>query len=129
MKALTTKQLLDLTPLDPEVKKEALEKLPQMNADQIFDLEQICWETLTGVIYTEISARKEHAINQLAEKGGNDTIDVAKIEDDVLTELFGKTDIITTEDQLAEAKTFIQQQIAQKKQETPSNLQTPPVIN
>lgn len=118
MTGITTQQLLTITPIDETIKNKALEKLPTMNADEKFRLEQICWKTLMNICKVRTQTRFEEEIQKTAKEGRTDKIDMAAIEDQVLNELLQQIVNVETETQIEEVKKMLRENIAQN--------QTPP---
>lgn len=114
MATLTTKQLLEITPLTEEVKKQALEKLPAMNADEIFGLEQICWESIMEVCKLKARAKLEDEILKTSQEGRPEKIDTKAIQEDVLNELMAKIETIHTAAELEKVKQMLYEHMPQK---------------
>lgn len=121
MTGLTLPQLLEITPLTEEVKKQALEKLPLMSEGEKFQLQQICWETLMQTCKIRVRAKFEEEIYKTAKEGRDEEIDLAAIEESVLNELLAKIESIHTEEELKNIKKMLHEALPHKYPSTSSD--------
>jgi len=108
-KSLTLQQLLEITPLEEDVRKRAIENIPRMNETEKFQLEQICWETLMGIVKIRTQKYFEEAVEKIAKGESTDKIDEKMLEDRALNEVLEKIENVLTETQIAKVKEMLRQ--------------------
>lgn len=115
MADLTLDQLLKISFLPDDVKKEATQKLSEMTDDQKFRLEQICWENLRDWYLLRVEAEKEKMITEMAQETTTyEPGDFEQTKDRILTELLSKVEEVKTDQQLKEMKKELKSKIHAK---------------
>jgi hypothetical protein len=120
MPDLTLNQLLKISFLPNDVKKEAIEKLPLMTDDQKFQIEQICWENLRDWYQLRFQEEKEKMLTEMAQEIADyKPEDFEQAKDRILNELLVKIEEVKTNDELAKMKDVLKTNLQVKSAAVP----------
>ncbi|HRN95863.1 MAG TPA: hypothetical protein PLD54_00270 [Candidatus Levybacteria bacterium] len=105
---ITLIDLITIAPLNEEFKKELLTKVGDLTAEQKFELEDACWQSISQEIENKLQYEAQVAMNNVL-KGEDFTFDLQKREQELYEELAQKFDAHNSEEKIEEIREKLQE--------------------
>lgn len=103
--ALTLNQLIKMSSLSLDVKKEALENLDKLNEYQKFKLSQVCWESINDEYNNKAKLEYDKMLQEMADGEKNySPDDFNAIGQKIISDLLLRLDNTETKDKLEKVK-------------------------
>lgn len=114
--ALTLTQLIKISNLSPDVKKDALDNMDRFNETQKFQMSRACWESIQDEYKNKANLEYNRMLEEMANGGKKyGPSDFAAIDDKVLTDLLSRIDFVETKEELSKVKKELSQYAKVKK--------------
>ena len=122
----TLNSLINCAPFSEKVKKDLLEKVTSMSADQKFRLEQLCWGGISKMHEIEMRHMVEEAFNNMSKTGKPLTPnDLAEMEARLIYKFAQDLKSAESQDQIEEVRDKIKSLQVKKKGSSPVSKNKP----